>query len=62
MNYAGSAETVSKMIELIRKDNDNPNYAIGYLESMMRTLGVRYPEVLEEFIETIDYLESKEVK
>ena len=62
MNYVGSAETVSKMIELIRKDNDNPNYAIGYLESMMRTLGARYPEVLEEFIRTIDYFESKEVK
>lgn len=62
MNYAGSAETVAKMIGLIRKDNDNPHYALGYLESIMRTLGVRYPEVLEEFISTIDYLENKEVK
>ncbi len=62
MNYVETGAIVVKMIELIRKDNDNPNYAIGYLESMMRTLGVRYPEVLEEFIETIDYLESKEVK
>lgn len=55
-------ETVAKMIELIRKDNDNPHYAIGYLESMMGTLCARYPEVLEEVISTIDYFESKEVK
>lgn len=62
MNYVGSAETVAKMIGLIRKDNDNPHYALGYLESMMRTLCVTYPEVLEEVIGTIDYLENKEVK
>jgi len=55
-------ETVAKMIELIRKDNDNPHYAIGYLESMMGALCRRYPEVLEEVISTIDYFESKEVE
>ena len=62
MNYVETSTIVTKMIELIRKDNDNPNYAIGYLEAMMRTLSMKYPKVLEEFIETIDYLESKEVK
>ena len=62
MNYVETGAIVTKMIELIRKDNDNPNYAIGYLEGMMRTLSMKYPEVAEEFIETIDYLESKEVK
>lgn len=55
-------ETVAEMIKLIRKDNDSPHYAIGYLESMMGTLCMRYPEVLEEVISTIDYFESKEVK
>lgn len=55
-------ETVAEMIKLIRKDNDNPHYAIGYLESMMGTLCMKYPEVLEEVIGTIDYFESKEVK
>ena len=62
MNYTTSAETASKMIELIRKDNDSPHYAIGYLESMIGYLCMRYPEVLEEVIGTIDYFESKEVK
>jgi len=59
MNYVETGVIVTKMIELIRKDNDNPNYAIGYLEAMMRTLCVKFPEVAEEFIETIDYLENK---
>lgn len=62
MNYVETGAIVVKMIELIRKDNDNPNYTIGYLESMMGSLCMRHPEVLEEFIETIDYLESKELK
>ena len=57
MNYD---ETVAKMIELIRKDNDNPHFTIGYLQSMLRGLCMRYPEVLEEVISTIDYFESKE--
>lgn len=57
MNYD---ETVDKMIELIRKDNDNPHYTIGYLTSLMGSLCVKYPEVLEEVISTIDYFESKE--
>lgn len=55
------SETVAKMIELIRKDNDNPHYAIGYLESMMGTWCMKHPEVLEEVISNIDYFESKEV-
>ena len=63
------AQTVEKMVELIRasggenaaKDSRDggANYLLGYLGSMVVSLATKYPEVLEEVISTIDYLEAK---
>ena len=50
---------VDKMIALIQSENDSPHYTIGYLASMMNSLARKYPEVMEEVINTIDWIEAK---
>lgn len=66
------AQTVEKMIELIRANggenaatdsrDGGANYMLGYLGSTIVSLATKYPEVLEEVNSTIDWLEASRVK
>lgn len=63
------AQTVEKLVDLIRanggenaaKDSRDggANYMLGYLQQMMVSLAMKQPQVLEEFIKDIDWLEAK---
>lgn len=50
---------VNKMIELIQSKNDSPHYTIGYLTSMISRLAIKYPKVMKEVMETIDWIEAE---
>jgi len=45
--------------DLLEKQNDSYAFREGYYDSMIRSMAMKYPEVLEELISTRDYLESK---
>ena len=50
---------VDKMVALIEARNERPHYTVGYLTGIMRTLARKYPEVMEEVIATVDWMESE---
>jgi|TARA_R110001592_G_scaffold157584_1_gene388449 hypothetical protein len=61
------AQTVEKMIAKIKatggssanhESDGGANYMLGYLSSMMVSLATKYPEVLKEVHDTIDWLEA----
>jgi hypothetical protein len=45
--------------DLLEKQNDSYAFREGYYDAMLRSMAMKYPEVLEELIYTRDYLESK---
>lgn len=55
---------VEKMLTLIAKNGSekfqitDANYTVGYLQSMLITACCKNPSVLDNVIETIDYLET----
>ena len=62
------AQTVEKMVELIRASggenasedsrDGGANYMLGYLGATIVSLATKYPEVLKEVHSTIDWLET----
>ena len=51
-------EIMNDVRDFLEMQNDSYAYHEGYYDSMLRSLAMKYPEVLEELISTRDYLEK----
>ena len=54
-DYEIAAKEVNELFVTLSNNDKSPHFALGYLESMLKRLAVKYPEVLIEIKETNDY-------